>query len=678
MRKGADCLSKWVGEAERQLRLLFEQARTYQPSIIFFDEIDGLTPVRSAKQDQIHSSIVSTLLALMDGLDSRGQVVVIGATNRVDALDPALRRPGRFDRELYFSLPNKTARREILDIHLQSWQPPVAASIKDTLSEITPGYAGADLKALCTEAALCSLHRSYPQIYQSTKKLKIDSTHIQVTISDFLQAFHKITPSAKRSGPQHANPVPTYLRCLLSSQEGIILSGLYPIFPFFAGESGCPNLFLSRSTADPEQPPLCYRPRLVLTGSSESAIEMIAKSLLYRLDSCYHISLDVLSLSRDGSMTDTMLSGIREAFVHSPSILYIPRIDIFSQNASEIIPLLTMALNTLPSTAPVLVLATSVSKDFGPFASLFSPSTNTCHVTLSPPSEESIRSFILQLLPSLVAAPSVQAPPPVLEELEEVIEPPKKPVLTQEEIQLILEKEEHSLRELRNFFREVLYSLSRNSRYRCFVEAVKKEDVPDYYDIIEHPMCFDDMFVKLDKKEYVTLDLFMKDLLLIQSNAKEYNPNTPSGRRIIRAASSMIDEVESTVYRFRRKLGYDLFKKCDCINERRMKQQQEEEEKEEVKEKEVEKEEVVKEKDQSSSSEPPQIVQEEVVTPAESNPSIDENILAEGRGVLQRIVIRRMTRNYDGLIRLYTELRQLIALMDSIHMSPEQKIAVGV
>ena len=101
MRKGADCLSKWVGEAERQLRLLFEQARRYQPSIIFFDEIDGLTPVRSSKQDQIHSSIVSTLLALMDGLDNRGQVIVIGATNRVDAIDPALRRPGRFDRELF-------------------------------------------------------------------------------------------------------------------------------------------------------------------------------------------------------------------------------------------------------------------------------------------------------------------------------------------------------------------------------------------------------------------------------------------------------------------------------------------------------------------------------------------------------------------------------------------------
>lgn len=96
-----------MGEAERQLRLLFDQAKRMQPSIIFFDEIDGLAPVRSQKQDQIHSSIVSTLLALMDGLDKRGQVIVIGATNRVDAIDPALRRPGRFDRELMFTLPNR-------------------------------------------------------------------------------------------------------------------------------------------------------------------------------------------------------------------------------------------------------------------------------------------------------------------------------------------------------------------------------------------------------------------------------------------------------------------------------------------------------------------------------------------------------------------------------------------
>uniref|UniRef100_A0A672Q3X9 AAA+ ATPase domain-containing protein n=1 Tax=Sinocyclocheilus grahami TaxID=75366 RepID=A0A672Q3X9_SINGR len=107
MRKGADCLSKWVGESERQLRLLFDQAYQMRPSIIFFDEIDGIAPVRSSRQDQIHSSIVSTLLALMDGLDSRGEVVVIGATNRLDSIDPALRRPGRFDREFLFNLPDR-------------------------------------------------------------------------------------------------------------------------------------------------------------------------------------------------------------------------------------------------------------------------------------------------------------------------------------------------------------------------------------------------------------------------------------------------------------------------------------------------------------------------------------------------------------------------------------------
>ncbi|ORX66040.1 AAA-domain-containing protein, partial [Linderina pennispora] len=114
MRRGGDVLSKWVGEGERTLRKLFAQARAFQPSIIFFDELDGLAPVRSARQDQAHASIVTTLLALMDGIEDRGQVVVIGATNRPDAIDPALRRPGRFDREMLFRLPGLTARHRIL------------------------------------------------------------------------------------------------------------------------------------------------------------------------------------------------------------------------------------------------------------------------------------------------------------------------------------------------------------------------------------------------------------------------------------------------------------------------------------------------------------------------------------------------------------------------------------
>ena len=119
VRKGADCLDKYVGGSERNLRSLFNEARLVQPAIIFFDEIDGLAPTRSnsSRGDQTHISVVSTLLSLMDGLDTRGQVIVIGSTNRLDAIDPALRRPGRFDRELYFPLPNANGRRAILDIH---------------------------------------------------------------------------------------------------------------------------------------------------------------------------------------------------------------------------------------------------------------------------------------------------------------------------------------------------------------------------------------------------------------------------------------------------------------------------------------------------------------------------------------------------------------------------------
>ena len=189
MRKGADIPSKWVGEAERQLRLLFEEAKNTQPSIIFFDEIDGLAPVRSSKQDQIHASIVSTLLALLDGMDGRGQIVVIGATNRPDALDPALRRPGRFDREFYFPLPGLEAREKILSIMTREWKGWDGEEGKDRLAglaKLTKGYGGADLRALCTEAALNAIQRKYPQIYKTKDRLLLKPDEIRVGLRDFM------------------------------------------------------------------------------------------------------------------------------------------------------------------------------------------------------------------------------------------------------------------------------------------------------------------------------------------------------------------------------------------------------------------------------------------------------------------------------------------------------------
>ena len=168
-RLGADCLGKYSGEAERKLRLLFEEAEKRQPSIIFFDEIDGLAPARrgggsSWAHDEIHSSVVATLLALMDGLSGRGSVVVIASTNRPDAVDAALRRPGRFDRELFFGLPDVRARAEILDVHTRAWTPRPNRATLDALAGLTEGCAGADLRAIANAALMSALRRFCPSL----------------------------------------------------------------------------------------------------------------------------------------------------------------------------------------------------------------------------------------------------------------------------------------------------------------------------------------------------------------------------------------------------------------------------------------------------------------------------------------------------------------------------------
>ncbi|CAK0741288.1 hypothetical protein CVIRNUC_001313 [Coccomyxa viridis] len=166
-RKGADCLGKFSGEAERTLRLLFEEAAARAPSIVFLDELDGLVPARSAGSDpsaQIYASVVSTLLALMDGVSDRGDVIVVGATNRPEAIDQALRRPGRFDREVYFGLPSLEERSAILGVHTCQWTPGPSPHLLRAIAAATEGYAGADLRALCAGAVMAAVRRSAPQI----------------------------------------------------------------------------------------------------------------------------------------------------------------------------------------------------------------------------------------------------------------------------------------------------------------------------------------------------------------------------------------------------------------------------------------------------------------------------------------------------------------------------------
>ncbi|MDT7859801.1 MAG: CDC48 family AAA ATPase [Candidatus Calditenuis sp.] len=195
---GPEIMNKYYGETEAKLREIFRKAEEEAPSIIFIDEIDAIAPKRSEVTGEVEKRVVAQLLALMDGLESRGQVIVIGATNRPNALDPALRRPGRFDREIEIGIPDKKGRKEILQIHTRGM--PLAPDVDiDKLAEITKGYTGADLAALCREAAMKCIRRILPSIDFNEEKLSPEILdQLVVTMRDFLEAYKEITPTALR------------------------------------------------------------------------------------------------------------------------------------------------------------------------------------------------------------------------------------------------------------------------------------------------------------------------------------------------------------------------------------------------------------------------------------------------------------------------------------------------
>ncbi|KAJ6544212.1 hypothetical protein B0H19DRAFT_1169965 [Mycena capillaripes] len=374
MRKGADILSKWVGEAERQLRLLFDEARAHQPSIIFFDEIDGLAPVRSSKQDQIHASIVATLLALMDGMDGRGSVVVIGATNRPDALDPALRRPGRFDREFYFGLPNADARERILSIMTRGWkgwgEEEGGERVKG-LAALTKGYGGADLRALCTEAALNAVQRRYPQIYKTSERLLLKPDTIEVGLRDFMISIKKLVPAAARSSASVAAPLPQQLTPLLGDALDRVKAAIALVLPVDkklsaleeaefedpGGEGGALERELTMQTMASLR---VYRPRVVLHGQSGMGQTFVGAAALHHLEG-YHVqSLELGALLSDSTRTPeaAIVQLFVEAKRHAPAVVYIPALRGWCAAVSETARATVRAmLDTLAPADPVLLLA---------------------------------------------------------------------------------------------------------------------------------------------------------------------------------------------------------------------------------------------------------------------------------------------------------------------------------
>jgi len=194
---GPEIMSKYVGGSEERLREFFEEAEENAPSIIFIDEIDAIAPKREEVTGEVERRIVAQLLTLMDGLKSRGQVVVIGATNRPDALDQALRRPGRFDREIEIGVPDKDGRMEVLQIHTRGM--PLDKKVDlDEIAEITHGFVGADIESLCKESAMRVLRRVLPDIKADEEIPKETLKKMIVTKSDFKEALKEIQPSALR------------------------------------------------------------------------------------------------------------------------------------------------------------------------------------------------------------------------------------------------------------------------------------------------------------------------------------------------------------------------------------------------------------------------------------------------------------------------------------------------
>nr|XP_037856101.1 ATPase family AAA domain-containing protein 2 isoform X2 [Chlorocebus sabaeus] len=616
MRKGADCLSKWVGESERQLRLLFDQAYQMRPSIIFFDEIDGLAPVRSSRQDQIHSSIVSTLLALMDGLDSRGEIVVIGATNRLDSIDPALRRPGRFDREFLFSLPDKEARKEILKIHTRDWNPKPLDTFLEELAETCVGYCGADIKSICAEAALCALRRRYPQIYTTSEKLQLDLSSINISAKDFEVAMQKMIPASQRAVTSPGQALSTIVKPLLQSTVDKILEALQRVFPHaefrtnktLDSDISCPLLESDLAYSDDDVPsvydnglsqksshkakdnfnflhlnrnacyqPMSFRPRILIVGEpgfgqgshlAPAVIHALEKFTVYTLD------IPVLFGVSATSPEETCAQVIREAKRTAPSIVYVPHIHLWWEIVGPTLKAtFTTLLQNIPSFAPVLLLATSDKphsalpeevqelfiRDYG----------EIFNVQL--PGKEERTKFFEDLILKQAAKPPISKKKAVLQALEvlPVAPPPEPRSLTAEEVKRLEEQEEDTFRELRIFLRNVTHRLAIDKRFRVFTKPVDPDEVPDYVTVIKQPMDLSSVISKIDLHKYLTVKDYLRDIDLICSNALEYNPDRDPGDRLIRHRACALRDTAYAI--IKEELDEDFEQLCEEIQESRRK-----------------------------------------------------------------------------------------------------------
>ncbi|XP_066139114.1 ATPase family AAA domain-containing protein 2-like isoform X2 [Euwallacea fornicatus] len=335
-RKGADILDKWVGGSEKNLMDLFEKAIKSKPSIIFFDELDGLAPARDKQVDQIHSSVVATLLALMDGLDNKPGVIVIGATNRLEAIDPALRRSGRFDKELYFPLPGVDARRDILKVHMASWKHKPSPKLISFLAGATSGFSGADLQALCSKAIVRCMKRVYPCL----QGMKVDPEKLKVNDCDFREARLEIVPSTQRSSTTPMRNLTPTIKPLLEGQLKRIIKSIQDLWPHFLQEN-------HKYIVGEER----YAGRILLLGSNTQGVcNHLVPALLQQLEYLPSFVYDVTNIFKKNTFLN---------IVQNPCVILLSRVDEWWDIISDCDQLsIVSTLEDIHADQPILVVAT--------------------------------------------------------------------------------------------------------------------------------------------------------------------------------------------------------------------------------------------------------------------------------------------------------------------------------
>lgn len=392
----SDILSKNVGESEAKLTGIFSAAKQWQPSIIFFDEIDGVIPAR-LDSDRPSASLVATFLHLMDGMGEKGDIVVIGSTNRLTSLDLAMRRPGRFEEEIYFPLPTIEARLDILRLTTSKWDSPPPAILLNELSQRTSGFSGADLKALCSRATINALTRLHPDVLK--KKQNSSDTLLEVNFSiehtreDFLISLASISPSFYRTLGLASLPLPP------PSSE-LFISKVQETLDYI---NTWANLFGSPTLS--EKPPvgltlgqdvLCLAPVIVLQGSDSVSLQHILSTVIQGLDRFRIFDLDPFAAcsqaDRSGAASiqrqlDSLKKSEQGIFLIRDAHTY------FDDCSSKIAAVLKMALLLPYKPGQVTFLVTSQ----GPVTGLGDAKTHTI-INVDQISPSSLRGFCASFL----------------------------------------------------------------------------------------------------------------------------------------------------------------------------------------------------------------------------------------------------------------------------------------